>query len=297
MNTEDRLRMLRQLYESGQYREAWALYLGDTESESVEWHWYGSLACWRVGNRAQSRTAAERGMSLGPTGEWAVKFHHRLAVTNLAFGESGLAIEHCEACLRDIDQYPVLSRFLKGAVLYNLALAYGYRWSDASAQRKAVESYKAAAAEFRREDLRDHLRQCLQNLAWAVLTVGDVATAGDALAESDGLCETEEHRGIQAVTEAFLAHAQGRHRDALDYITPWLEQDSPADAQVLAHCVAALAAADLIPHDSAMVDVAKRMSDNAVMLAMDRDCMDQTCVDAQYVQRRVYGLIKGVRGA
>jgi tetratricopeptide (TPR) repeat protein len=120
-----------------------------------------------------------------------------------------------------------LAKVYEGWYNYGVVLRQAHREYD------AIAAYRKALAWFRQHGPEEHVFACLVNLAWAACTTdGDVATASQALAESEPLATTPDRRYQQALGVAFLHHMNSRQDDALnDARTLLNDEQAPADVR------------------------------------------------------------------
>lgn len=254
---------LRELYDARRLDEAWGEYvrLHSDGPLGAEGHLLGGLTARLLGDLRGARRALERGLDSAPSGRILGQLRMTLGATLREIGETTAPIEMLELFLAGMDQYPELRHVATGAGHYNLALAYrcARRFDDAK------KAYEVAIREFSSENMRDYLRQTLQNLAWLCCMTGDIARADETLNEADGLCDTEQARWQQRISTAFLLFASGEKTHALERCESIIKADESAPAAVISSAcwIAGRAAVELGQLEQAQV-----MADQALTWAL-----------------------------
>jgi hypothetical protein len=188
---------------------------------------------------------------------------------------------------------------MKGSVLYNIALAFYNRSPDPADVQAAIRFYEEAAEEFRREGMRNHLRMCLQNLAWTLCDAMETDRAAEVLDNVAPLCTTDEARRVQQVTNAYQLLMAGEHTRALGTVEPLVQHDDGSNTFVLSLSVMAQTALSLHGRAPGMLDTANAMVRQAIYAAL-RPGVDPRCwTTANRVQKRITQVIKqqNTRGA
>ncbi|HYF94402.1 MAG TPA: tetratricopeptide repeat protein [Symbiobacteriaceae bacterium] len=224
---------LRELYDARRLEEAWREYeqlrqIGPVEAEG---HLLGALAARRKGDLRGARTAFERGLDLAPTGRVLGQLRMTYGATLREIGDTSAAIEMLELFLADMDLYPELRPVANGAGHHNLALAY----RTARRFDEARQAYETAILDFRAENLLNYLAWSCLNLAWLCCLMGDAERAEDALAEAEGVCDTEELRWHLQIGIAFLEATTARPTDAIERCEGIVKKAESAPPEVVSH--------------------------------------------------------------
>lgn len=161
-DTVDLLENLRSLYAERRLDEAWVAYSGHPDFKNPEWHWLGSLVAMRQQEWFSARGAIERALPLPMPEDLYIKIRFQHGMVTRAIGDFALAIREFDWCLVCMENHADIKAVARGPALFNRALALGSTNDLAG----SLQAYDAAADEFRREGMQEHLRMCLQNLAW-----------------------------------------------------------------------------------------------------------------------------------
>jgi tetratricopeptide (TPR) repeat protein len=261
------LNELRGLYEVKRYDEVKRTY--DGGAWSAEGHLIGSLAHWHLGAYSLSRWAAELGLSLAQDeGSLTVKLHHQVGMCAQRLGDWQVAEFSFNRVLEMLSDVPELRLVLKGITLYNLASVFADRKNEPAMLRQALTLYRQAASEFKHEGMHDHLRMCLQNVAWLACDLDDAATAATALDESAPLCTTHAAMCHQRVGYAYLHLTNDEEEAAGKVVVPLLDDpELPNDVRVLALSLVVLYRLGMWGDDSGALMVTKGTAESACTLA------------------------------
>lgn len=194
---------LNSLYEGGQFDQAWALYrqLEATGEASPEAHLVGARTARRMGDLYGARGAIDRAVDGTPGGEIRGQVLFCAGVVYRELGDVHMAIDQFRTFLADGADHPQAVEIAAGHAWYNLGLALRQaRQLDAS-----LDAYRMACDLHRVNNLRQSLREALQNLAWVACMLGQPETARVALDEAEGLLENEKAHWHQRVGVAYLA--------------------------------------------------------------------------------------------
>lgn len=205
---------LRTAAEQGRLDEAWAEYklLHASGEADAEVHYSAGRVALRRNDLFEAKTVLLRALSACLGGHLRGQIRLLLGEVERRIGEVDEAVAHLQSFLEDIGEYAELGALWEGAALYNLALTL----RQAGRHEESRAAYRQAVKLFRREKLREPLRQALQNLAWVACIQGDVNEAQRALDEADSLLSGEEARWHQRLSRSFLLAVQGQYSQAMD---------------------------------------------------------------------------------
>ena len=199
---------LRAAYSGGRLDEAWTLYrqLEATGEAGPEAHLVGARTARRQGNLYSARAAIERAIAGAPAGEIMGQVQFCAGVVLRELGDVRAAIDQFRMFLADAIEHPQAFEFAAGHAWYNLGLAL----RQVRQPEQALDAYRMACDLHRVNNLRQSLREALQNLAWVACVLDRPAVARAALDEADGLLEGEMAQWQQRIGEAFYSAEIGR---------------------------------------------------------------------------------------
>lgn len=283
---------LRSLYEGGQLDQAWALYREmDAAGEAgPEVHLLGAKAAQYRGDLFGARWAVERAVEGCPVGEVQGQVRFAQGYIYMMLGEVRGAVEQFRAFLADGQEYPATYGVAAGHAWYNLGLSL----RQAKESVEALDCYLRACDMHRANNLRQSLREALQNVAWTACLLGRVEMAREALDEASGILESDTARWMQRLGEAFLSATTGDSKDALDQCQSILGDytDAPTQARGHACWVAGRVALSLGMVEQAE-DLAKRGVVFGSQISGDSRCL-RDCAD---LLREVRSVLAEKQGA
>jgi tetratricopeptide (TPR) repeat protein len=197
---------LRQLYENKEYSQAWRTYLSN-QSVEPQWHLYGSLTGWKLGEIAAASRAAERALSFKPKGEVLLECKFQYGDMQRRMGGLKDAVDKFNDCLGLLEKFPDSMPLLYGPTLYNLGLCY----SGMGEHHKAMDFYVRALQSFENEHMATYQCMCIQNMAWTAIDMGEYGNAHEYIHTAMNM--SHNPYGNDALI-AYLHYRQGDYAEA-----------------------------------------------------------------------------------
>lgn len=236
-------------------------------------------SAWQSRDLVAAKQFIEEAFAAGPEGEELAHTRLTAGVVYREFGDTHLALEYLTTLIHEWHRYPGARKLLEGYALYNLALVH-YQRRD---YYNAIACNRWAAIEFQSENMHQHLRRALQNLAWSLCCLGNAEGAAAALEQAEDYLEDEEGHWQHRIGRVFVAFVEGGFRETIELARDIIRAEQAAP-DVLCHALwlMGLAFVALGNHDEAV-----QIADKAIIYALQTH--DTRCLsDAQSLKRTAY---------